>query len=77
MTAATGDQLWAWQCQEPDGRWSMIAAGMPGEPSLGFMPMIHRDRAIMQRLKSIAKTHARGMGQPLRLARFELAEVEE
>jgi hypothetical protein len=70
-----GDSIYAWQVQEPDGKWSIVAASVP---SLGneTWPLIHRDMAFVKhRLKPLAEQHAQLTGQPLRLARFNLVEV--
>lgn len=69
-----GDELFAWQVQEPDGRWSMVAAGIDSDAQ---MPLIHRSLEIMERLRPFAELHAKMTDQPLRLAKFELATVLE
>ena len=69
-----GDELFAWQVQEPDGRWSMVAAGIDSDTQ---MPLIHRSLDIMERFRPIAELHARTTNQPLRLAKFSLATVLE
>lgn len=66
-----GDELYAWQVREPDGRWSLISALISGN----HMPLIHRELQVVYGLMPIAKAHARAMGQRLRLAHFILSEV--
>jgi len=68
---ATGDDLYAWQVQEPDGRWSMVAA-IVGESAI---PLIHRSQEIMSACKPLATKHAEALGQRLRFAHFTLEEV--
>jgi hypothetical protein len=70
-----GDTLYAWQVQEPDGQWSMVGALIPGVGE--HAPLIHRDLLLIRRLEGLARMHADATGQPLRLARFTLAEVLE
>jgi hypothetical protein len=69
-----GSRLYAWQVQEPDGRWSLVGAIVPG---LGHMPLISRSSDIARKTAGIARDHARQTNQELRLARFDLAEVME
>ena len=64
----TGDTLWAWQVQEPDGKWSMVGA-LVGDT---HMPLIHRNRDVMDQTALLAKNHAEQTGQKLRLAEFHL-----
>jgi hypothetical protein len=71
MTA--GDSLYAWQVQESDGRWSMVGALVPQTGT--HQPLIHRRLDIVERFGPLARAHAEGTGQPLRLARFDLTEV--
>lgn len=68
-----GDELYAWQVQEPDGRWSMIGTQLAGSEM--YLPMIHRDLQVIQNMTTLAKNHARQTGQRLRLAHFALSEV--
>lgn len=71
----TGDHLYAWQVQEPDGRWGMVGTYVV-ETSC-HMPLVHRDYDVIKRLGGYAMSHAIGTQQKLRLARFALAEVIE
>lgn len=66
-----GDNLFAWQVQEPDGQWSLIMSMVPG---VGNAVLIHRKLDVVGQMRPLAEAHARGTGQPLRLARFALAE---
>lgn len=70
---ADGSDLYAWQVQEPDGRWSMVGAFIPGVGD--HAPLIHRDLLIVRRLEGYARAHSTATGQTLRLAKFTLAEV--
>jgi hypothetical protein len=77
-----GNELYAWQVQEPDGRWSMVGAMIPptndlGLPSGAHLPLIHRSLKVVDLMRPFAEAHAAQTGQPLRLARFSLAEVLE
>jgi hypothetical protein len=75
VTVGDGNTIYAWQVQEPDGRWSMVGALIP---ELGtHSPLVHRDLLLMRRLEGTARGHAEATGQPLRLARFDLAELLE
>jgi hypothetical protein len=87
--AVSGDVLWAWQSQQPDGSWSIIAVfaatvreaqeSSPQElrahnPELQVL--VHRDRKAALQMASWARAHQRRFGQPIRFARFALAGVE-
>ena len=67
-----GDTLYAWQVQEPDGKWSLVGALIP---SLGtHSPLIHRSLDIVRdNFGPLAREHADRTGQRLRLARFDRA----
>jgi hypothetical protein len=69
-----GDELFVWQEQEPNGSWGTIAAAIPGIS--GMAPLVFRDRMMAMRLRAIAVAHGRASGHPVRLARFQLDEVE-
>jgi hypothetical protein len=70
----TGDTLWAWQVQEPDDQWSLILTLIPG---VGSAVLVHRRLDIIGKMRPLAEGHSKATGQPLRLARFALAEVLE
>jgi hypothetical protein len=70
-----GDTLWAWQVQEPDGKWSMVGAMMPSPvPGLPdtHTPLVHRKREVAMMMAQLAAAHSTQTGQPLRLAEFVL-----
>jgi hypothetical protein len=82
-----GDELWAWQSQRDDGSWSIIALFMAtdeeiatGDPTAGskYEVLVHRHRDAMRiDMRSAALAHQRRFGQPIRLAKFNLTDVEE
>lgn len=69
----SGDVLWAWQEQEPDGSWGIIAALIPGLG--GASPLVLRSHDQIVRLSALAQAHARTTGRPVRLAKFGLHET--
>lgn len=73
---SVGDQLYAWQVQESDGRWSMVGAVLPNM-TWGHVPLIHRDLGVVRRMRELAENHAEQTGQPLRLVKFEITETLE
>ena len=75
MTDGDGDTLYAWQVREPDGRWSMVGALLPGVGE--HVPLIHRDLLMIRRMEGLARNHAEQTGQPLRLVKFGITEVLE
>jgi hypothetical protein len=75
MSSGDGDALYAWQVQEPDGRWSMVGALVAEFGS--HTPLVHRSLDIILQLANYAKSHAATTGQPLRLARFTLDKTLE
>lgn len=70
-----GDTIYAWQEWEPNGDWGIIAAVIP---ALGTtpVPLVMRDPTSALRAEPLARAHAAASGNPVRLARFELAEAE-
>lgn len=88
---AEGDTLWAWQSQEPDGRWSLIAMFGTTDPELAMFGtpeeiiaragemqvLVHRKRRVIEAQRHHALSHHRRFGQPIRLARFNLGGVAE
>lgn len=88
--SATGDILWGWQSQEPDGRWSLIAMFLATEAQARtmtperlraraseLMVLVHRDPRVARGFRTHAMAHRDRFGQPVRFARFDLAFVAE
>lgn len=75
MTDDDGSSLYAWQVEEPDGRWSMVGASIGAMGSQ--VPLIHRDLDFVKQLRPLATAHAEATEQPLRLVHFRLVEVIE
>jgi hypothetical protein len=69
----SGDELYAWQVQERDGRWSMVGALIPATGT--HSPLVARSFRIAQHFEPLAREHAVKTGQKLRLAKFILMEV--
>jgi hypothetical protein len=70
-----GGHLWAWQELGEDGRWGVV---MVLHPALGNVVLVHRDESIARgQMKPFAEIHARTTGRRVRLARYELAHVED
>ena len=67
-----GDAIWAWQELDEHG-WGILAAGFSRDRVL---PMVHRDRKIVDGLRVVAEGHQAATGNPVRLARFVLTEEE-
>lgn len=86
-----GDTLWGWQSQEADGRWSLIAMFATTDAELAssgsaaeilarageMQVLVHRRRSVVEGQRKHALAHFRRFGQPIRLARFNLAGVAE
>lgn len=75
-----GDDLFVWQERttdtEPGGGWGTITALIPAFGVHG--PLMSRRRDVaMSAFGPLARQHGRATGNPVRLARFALAEVEE
>lgn len=70
-----GDTIWVWQSEDSPGRWSTISAMIPGLNAHG--PLLSRQKNSIDVLAPLARAHGRGLGQRIRLVRFELAQVEE
>lgn len=90
MSTATGDSLWGWQSQLPDGRWSLIAMFITTEAEARrlspeqlrarapeLMVLVHRDVREARSWRTQAMAHRDRYGQPVRFARFDLAFVAE
>lgn len=75
MSETDGSSLYAWQVEEPDGRWSMVAASIG--PMGSQAPLIHRSLDIIEKFRPLAEAHAEATEQPLRLAHFRLDKVIE
>ena len=75
MSDGDGNTIYAWQVQEPDGRWSMVGALIL--ETMTHTPLVHRDLLLIRRMEVHARAHAKTTSQPLRLAKFTLAEVLE
>lgn len=80
---SNGDTIWAWQGRHSTG-WSTIMAkagdvraltGM-NTGALREIVLYARERQVMIDFQPLAEQCAEALGQELRLARFELAEVE-
>lgn len=84
-----GDSLWGWQSQQEDGTWSLIAMFIATESQARRMTieqlraltpemqvLIHRDPKIAAGFRAQAMAHRDRYGQPIRLARFDLAMIE-
>jgi hypothetical protein len=73
MADVRGNELWAWQEQEANGSWGIIAALVPGINSVA--PLVLRSYHEIQKLTPIARQHAESSGRQVRLAKFTLAET--
>lgn len=71
-----GNKLYAWQEQEPNGDWEIIAAAVP---MLGnFAALVTRERRVATELFGpIAKAHAKASGRAIRLGHFDLTGTGE
>lgn len=70
--AAGGDVLYAWQEQEADGSWGIVAVMVPSLEALA--PLVMRDAGAAASVADLAKAHGRAVGRPIRLAKFRLEE---
>lgn len=66
-------ELWCWQVLE-QGEWGNIAAKVPG--MVGWSVLVHRNRDIIEMMRTLAVGHHKATGLPIRLARYELEHVE-
>lgn len=74
-----GDELWAWQERTPDGRWGIVAAQVPTLAHLlgdSPIPLVFRERPLGVEMRPVAELHSERTGNPIRFAKFTLAEVE-
>ena len=68
--------IWVWQVME-EGEWSAIAAIMP-HISDQPVPLFTRNENMARVMFApLAELHQVATGLPVRLARYELAEVED
>lgn len=72
-----GDEYWAWQTRGPTGEWSTVGALIGDDDNGIHMPLMVRERELVDKVRSLAESHSAAVGEPLRLAHFTLAEVEE
>jgi hypothetical protein len=83
----SGDTLWAWQSQQSDGSWSIISTALaladasPEAMKAGAtmaLVLVNRSRdvAVGELYTQLVDIHRRAYGEPVRLARFALEEVE-
>ena len=56
-TPDNGDELWAWQAQESDGRWSLIGLSVDGGKA--YAPIIHRSLEFIESVRPLAINHVR------------------
>lgn len=75
MTAAKADTLYAWVTTLSDGEVNIVGV----LTALGHTPMVFADLRVAQnpRCRQFARSHARGLKQPVRLVRFGAIEVLE
>lgn len=69
----TGDTLYVWQSLEPTG-WSTITARIPFIADREG-PLMARSLAVADRFAPLAIAHGKGLGQHVRLVRFENPEI--
>lgn len=72
---AHGDDFWTWETELPDGRVSFVGMQIPGSQTMA--PMVHHDRAVMEKMRYLAVAHGRVSKQPVFLRRYQLAEEVE
>lgn len=71
----TEDSMYAWQVQEPDGRWGNISAYIPALKAHGVL--ISSSSRVVEKMRPIAEAHRRGTGKPVRLVKFTFNEEIE
>ena len=70
-----GNELWAWQAQETDGRWSLIGLSVDGGDA--YVPIIHRSPEFIESVRPLALRHVQtGNGEALRLVKLTAEVVE-
>jgi hypothetical protein len=72
---SNGDVLYAWQIEQPDGAWGIIAAILPWNPDLGPMSFVMRDANLAATVTDLAKAHGEAQGRAVRLGKFRLEEA--
>lgn len=72
---AHGDEFWAWETELPDGRVSFVGMQMGGSKTR--VPMVHHDRAVVEKMRHLAVAHGRQLKQPVFLRRYQFAEEVE
>lgn len=67
--------LYAWQEQEPGGRWGTIAAFIPGMGTTS--PLVFRTHQSALLVRAVAKAHQRASGNRVELRVFKFAGTVE
>ena len=68
------ESLYVWQVMD-DGEWGTIAAAFGSIP--GLTPLVTRSQTVAYNVfQALAELHAAATQHPVRLARYDLAEVE-
>lgn len=73
MPEARITQLWAWVSAADGPRPAPIGAMTP----MGPMPLIHTQRAFVEKLRPLAQSHANQTKQPVQLVCFESVVTHE
>jgi hypothetical protein len=68
MKPNDGKALWAWMTQMADGSVSLVGAYLPSIST--HMPLVSRSRDITERLRPLAKEHAKITNQRVWLREF-------
>jgi hypothetical protein len=75
MTEQTGDELYAWQEQEEDGRWGIIAVVVANAEAAQPIPLVTRSFSIAAAMRPMAEAHEQSSGHVVRLGCFELTRT--
>jgi hypothetical protein len=75
-----GDTVWLWQELIADPETGVPGWGVIGTMSVQVMggcviPLMSRDPEVIEAMRVLAEIHVAASGNPLRLARYELAEA--
>lgn len=70
-----GDTLYAWQEQEPDGKWGIIAVVVPQVAPLPI-PLVTRHKGISDMWEPLARSHCKESGNAIRLGVFHLENFD-